>query len=251
MIRSLHDYRPTAITLADRVVLVTGAGDGIGKAVALAAAASGAVVILLGRTQRKLEATYDAIVQAGGAQPAIQVLDLAQATLKDYTATADAIAQTYGRLDGLAHIAGKLGSRTPLEHYEAALWSEVLLVNLTAPWLLTQACLPLLRRAPDPAVVFASSGVGRQGRAHWGAYAVSKFGVEGLVQVWADELCSGSRAVRVNAINPGPVRTAMRLAAYPAEDRSRLATPEQVAPAFVWALSADAAGVSGQSLDAQ
>lgn len=245
------DFRPTADSLHERVVLVTGAGDGIGRAVALAAAAAGATVVLLGRTQRKLEATYDQIVTAHGRQPAIHVMDLATATVQDYAALADALGREYGRLDGIAHVAGTLGARTPLEHYDVTLWSRVMLVNLTAPWLLTQACLPLLRASADPAVVFASSSVGRRGRAHWGAYAVSKFGVEGMVQVWAEELDGGSKPVRVNALNPGPVRTSMRLEAYPAEDRSKLALPEAVAPAFIWSLSAASLGVTGQSLDAQ
>jgi NAD(P)-dependent dehydrogenase (short-subunit alcohol dehydrogenase family) len=245
------DLRLDADSLRERVVLLTGAGDGIGRAVAEAAAAAGATVVLLGRTQRKLEAVYDQIVADHGRQPAIHVMDLATATVQDYAALAAALQAEYGRLDGIAHVAGTLGARTPLEHYDIALWSRVMLVNLTAPWLLTQACLPLLRQSSDPAVVFASSSVGRTGRAHWGAYAVSKFGIEGMVQVWAEELDGGSKPVRINALNPGPVRTAMRLEAYPAEDRSKLALPAAVAPAFVWALSPASHGVTGQSLDAQ
>jgi NAD(P)-dependent dehydrogenase (short-subunit alcohol dehydrogenase family) len=243
------NYRPAPDALRDRVVLVTGAGDGIGRAVALACAVSGATVVLLGRTQTKLEKAYDAIVAAGGTRPAIHVMDLSGATVNDHRALADALAREYGRLDGLAHIAGLLGTRTPLEHYDVALWTRVLMVNLTAPWLMTQACLPLLRAAPSPSVVFATSGVGRRSRAHWGAYAVSKFGLEGLVQTWADELDGGSKRVRVNALNPGPVRTAMRLEAYPAEDRSKLKTPEDVAPAFVWLLGEDSERATGDSFD--
>ncbi len=244
-------YRPANDALKDRVVLVTGAGDGICRAVAIECAKVGATVVLLGRTQAKLEATYDAIEALGAARPAILPLDLGTTTVPEFAGVAASLAQEYGRLDGLAHVAGVLGARTPLEQYDSKVWSQVLAINLTAPFLLTQALLPLLRAAPDPAVVFTSSGVGRKGRAFWGGYAVSKFAIEGLTQVWADE-CSGvSKPVRMNALNPGPVRTAMRLEAYPGEDRDKLVTPAQVAPAFVYLLSAAAVGHNGQSFDAQ
>jgi NAD(P)-dependent dehydrogenase (short-subunit alcohol dehydrogenase family) len=157
--------------------------------------------------------------------------------------------QEYGRLDGLAHVAGVLGPRTPLDHYEAKDWTQVLAVNLTAPFLLTQALLPLLRLGRDPAVVFTSSGVGRKGRAFWGAYAVSKFGLEGLMQTWADECDSGSTPIRMNSLNPGPVRTAMRLAAYPGEDRDKLPAPGSVAPAFTWLLAPASRGSTGRAFE--
>ena len=244
-------YLPTTDALKDRVVLVTGAGDGIGRAVAIECAKVGATVVLLGRTQKKLEATYDAIEALGAPRPAILTLDLGATTVPEFGGVAASLAQEYGRLDGLAHVAGVLGARTPLDQYDSKVWSQVLAVNLTAPFLLTQALLPLLRQSHDPAIVFTSSGVGRKGRAFWGAYAASKFAIEGLMQVWADE-CSGvSRPIRINALNPGPTRTAMRLEAYPGEDRDLLRTPEQVAPAFVYLLSEAAASHTGQSFDAQ
>lgn len=244
-------YVPSSDALKDRVVLVTGAGDGIGRAVALECAKVGATVVLLGRTQAKLESTYDAIETLGAPRPAILLLDLGVTTVPEFGGVAASLEKEYGRIDGIAHVAGVLGARTPLEQYDSKVWSQVLAVNLTAPFLLTQALLPLLRQSHDPAVVFTSSSVGRQGRAFWGAYAVSKSATEGLMQVWADE-CSGvTRPIRINSLNPGPVRTAMRLEAYPGEDRDTLTRPEQVAPAFVYLLSADSAAHSGQAFDAQ
>lgn len=244
-------YIPTTDALKGRVVLVTGAGDGIGRAVALECARVGATVVLLGRTQAKLESTYDAIEKQGAPRPAILTLDLAATTVQEFAGVAASLAKEYGRLDGIAHIAGVLGARTPLEQYDSKVWSQVLAVNLTGPFLLTQALLPLLRESHDPAVVFASSSVGRNGRAFWGAYAVSKHALEGLMECWADENSGVSKPIRMNTLNPGAVRTAMRLEAYPGEDRSTLTTPEQVAPAFVYLLSGDAAGRTGQAFDAQ
>jgi len=241
------DYDPPTDLLHDRVILVTGAGDGIGAEAARCFARHGATVILTGRTQTKLEAVYDAIVAEGGAQPGISLIDFARAQGDDYDAIADAVSNEFGRLDGLLHNAGSLGYLAPIEHYEVPTWLEVVHVNLTAPFILTQALLPALRAAPDPAMVFTSSGVGRQGRALWGAYAVSKFGTEGLMQTLADELDD----VRVNCINPGKTRTAMRRAAYPAEDPSTLRTPADIMPTYLYLLGPDSRGVTGQSLDCQ
>lgn len=243
------NYVPSNDALKDRVVLVTGAGDGIGRAVAIECARRGATVVLVGRTQHKLESCYDAIEASGGPRPAILPLDLMATTVDEYAGVAASLLKEYGRLDGLAHVAGVLGVRTPLEQYDAKVWTQVLAVNLTAPFLLTQALLPVLRLSRDPAVVFTSSSVGRTGRAFWGAYAVSKFGVEGLMQCWADELSALSRPIRMNSLNPGPTRTAMRLEAYPGEDRDKLRTPEQVAPAFIYLLGADSTGTTGRTFD--
>jgi NAD(P)-dependent dehydrogenase (short-subunit alcohol dehydrogenase family) len=244
-------YLPNSDALKDRVVMVTGAGDGIGRAVALECAKVGATVVLVGRTQAKLEQTYDAIEKHGAPRPAILTLDLGATTVPEFAGVAASLAQEYGRLDGLAHVAGVLGARTPLEQYDSKVWSQVMAVNLTAPFLLTQALLPLLRASRDPAVVFTSSGVGRRARAFWGAYAVSKTALEGLMQVWADEHETVSRPIRFNSLNPGAVRTAMRLEAYPGEDRNALTLPEQVAPAFVYLLSDASAGQTGEAFDAQ
>lgn len=243
-------YQPAPDLLKDRIILITGAGDGIGRAAALACASHGAQVILLGKTVARLEAVYDEIERAGGPQPALYPLHLRGATPEDYAEMHDTLEREFGRLDGLLHNAGILGQRRSIEHTTPADWNEVLQVNLTAPFLMTRALLPLLRVADDASIVFTSSGVGRRGRAYWGAYAVSKFGTEGLMEVLADEL-AGTSAVRVNAINPGPTNTAMRRAAYPAEEPTKNPFPEALMPLYLYLLGPDSRGVTGQSFDAQ
>jgi NAD(P)-dependent dehydrogenase (short-subunit alcohol dehydrogenase family) len=244
------DYKARADLLAERVILVTGAGDGIGKAVSLAFAAHGATVVLLGRTTQKLESVYDDIVAEGGPQPAIYPMDLEGAVPDDHRQLAERIESDLGRLDGLLHNAGLLGSLTPIEHYDPLEWLRVIQVNLNAPFLLTQACLGLLKRAVDASVVFTSSAVGRRARAYWGAYSVSKFGLEGLMQILADELDENAR-VRVNSINPGRVRTAMRASAYPAENPAELPAPHDIVMPYLYLMGPDSRAVHGQALDAQ
>ncbi|MEO8225127.1 MAG: YciK family oxidoreductase [Gammaproteobacteria bacterium] len=243
-------HAPTPDELRDRVVLVTGAGDGIGRAAALACASHGATVILLGRTQAKLEAVYDDITAAGGPEPAISVLDLARAQGPDYFQVADQVRKTWGRLDGLLHNAGILGQRAPIEHYDIGIWHQVIHLNLNVPFILTQVLLPALRESVDASVVFTGSGVGRQGRAYWGAYAVSKFGIEGLAQTLADELKTEAR-IRVNCVNPGGTRTRMRAAAYPGEDPASRPEPASLMGPYLWLLGPTSRGVTGQSIDCQ
>ena len=246
------DFRPAPRLLEHRVILVTGAGDGIGRAVADLCAAHAATVVLLGRTVEKLERAYDAIRSAGGPEPAIYPMDLSGAMPPDYGALAAQLDNEFGRLDGLVHNAALLGALGPLEHYAPDTWQELMQVNVNAPFLLTRALLPLLRRTASAhghaSVVFTSSGVGRRGRAYWGGYSVSKFALEGLTQVLADEL-DGGTGICVNSLNPGPVRTRMRAKAFPAEDPETLITPEEAARAWLWLL--DARGVHGQALEAQ
>jgi NAD(P)-dependent dehydrogenase (short-subunit alcohol dehydrogenase family) len=236
--------------LDGRVILVTGAGDGIGRAAALACARHGATVVLLGRTQKKLEGVYDEITAAGFPRPAISVLDLARAQGPDYFQLTEQISHTWGRLDGLLHNAAMLGQRAPIEHYDIGIWHQVMHLNLNVPFILTQVLMPVLRKSPDASLVFTSSGVGRQGRAYWGAYAVSKFGVEGLSQVLADEL-RGEDRIRVNCINPGGTRTRMRAAAYPGEDPGSRPEPASLMAPYLWLLGPASRGVTGQSLDCQ
>ena len=245
-----RSYEPPAELLAGRIVFVTGASDGIGKALALAAAKLGAQVILHGRKVSKLEAVHDAIAAIAGApRPSIAVLDLLKAESVAYESLAQSLEDKFGRLDGLVHNAGMLGERYSIQQYDAVTWQRVMHVNLTAVFALTQVCLPLLLTAPDPSVIFTSSGVGRAGRAYWGAYATSKFAVEGLSQVLAAEHVDGK--LRANCVNPGATRTAMRLAAYPAENRDALKTPDEVLAPYLFLLGPDSRGVTGQSLDAQ
>lgn len=243
-------YSATDNLLDERIILITGASDGIGRALALRAAALGAQVILHGRNVKKLEGVYDEITALPDARrPSIAVMDLAVADSEAYKSLASSLAEEFGRLDGLVQNAGMLGERYSIEQYDAALWQRVMHVNVTAAFAITQVCLPLLGAAPDPSLIFTSSGVGRTGKAFWGAYAVSKFATEGLAQVLADEHRHGK--LRVNCINPGATRTDMRLAAYPAEDRDKLKRPEEILATYLYLLGPDSKGVTGQSLDAQ
>lgn len=240
-------YRPAADLLAGRVILVTGAGDGLGKAAALALAEHGATVVLLGRKVRPLERVYDAIEQAGGPQPAIYPLNLEGAAPQDYTELAARLGDSLGRLDGLLHNAAQLGTLTPMRLYEPEIWARVMQVNVNAAFLLTRACLDLLMAADDASVVFSSDRVGRQGRAYWGAYGVSKFACEGMMQILADEH-DGTSPVRVNSLDPGAVRTSGYLAAYPGLDPNSLPLPETVMPWYLWLLGPDSRGVTGQAV---
>lgn len=243
-------YRAVENCLENRIIAVTGAGDGIGKTAAKTFAKFGAEVILIGRTTPKLEQVYDAIIAAGHRTPAIYPVDLEGATEDHYAEMAGTLDREFGRLDGLLHNAGQLGQRTPIANYSLSSWQKVMQINVTAQFMMTKALLPLLEQSADASIVFTSSGVGRQGRAYWGAYAVSKFATEGLAQVLAQELEETSN-IRVNCINPGATRTAMRATAYPAEDPATLKTADEIMPAYLYLMGADSKGVTGQSFDAQ
>jgi NAD(P)-dependent dehydrogenase (short-subunit alcohol dehydrogenase family) len=241
---------PQADELRGRAILVTGAGDGIGRAVSLALARAGAQVILLGRTVRKLEAVHAQIEKLGAPEASIVPLDLERALAADYEAVAAAIEKRYGRLDGLLHNAALLGALTPIEQYDVPTFMRVMHVNVTAEFVLTRQLLPLLRASQDAAVLFTSSGVGNRGRAYWGAYSISKFAVEGMAQVLAQELENTSQ-VRVNVIDPGKVRTSMRRMAYPSEAPGSLPTPESLTAAYLALLGPASRGVTGQRFRAQ
>ncbi len=244
------DYQAPGELLRERILLVTGAGDGIGRAAALAYARHGATVILLGRTIAKLEKVYDEIEAAGGPQPAIFPLNFEGATLKDYHDMAETLDKEFGRLDGILHNAGLLGRIMPFDQYNPELWEQVMQVNINGPIWMTQALLPLLRASEDASVIFTSSGVGRKGRAYWGAYSVSKFATEGFVEVLADEL-EHLGSIRVNSLNPGATRTQMRRTAYPGEDPDTLRTPEQIMPTYLWLMGPESRGHNGERFDAQ
>jgi NAD(P)-dependent dehydrogenase (short-subunit alcohol dehydrogenase family) len=219
--------------------------------VALAAARHGARVILLGRNQRKLEAVLAEIRSVEAAPEAtVAVLDLANALASDYDRLAAAVLERFGRLDGLLHNAGDLGTLSPIEHYDVPTWCRVLHVNVTAAFALTQVLLPALKRSADGSILFTASGVGRRGKAYWGAYAISKFALEGLSQVLAQEL-EGITQIRVNTLNPGKARTRMRRQAYPAEDLESLPLPEQLTSPYLALLGPASRGVTGGSFDAQ
>jgi NAD(P)-dependent dehydrogenase (short-subunit alcohol dehydrogenase family) len=243
-------YQPGPQLLTNKTILVTGAGDGIGRAAALAYAAHGATVILLGRTESKLEQVYDEIEAAGGPKPALVALDLASAEEENVTTLAEGLAGEFPHLDGLLHNAGILGERRPIESAGYKAWLEVMQVNVNAQFLLTRHLLPLLQAAPAASIVFTSSGVGRKGRAYWGAYAVSKFATEGFMQVLADELENTSN-VRVNSLNPGATNTAMRRSAYPGERPTDNPAPEDIMATYLYLMGDDSRGVSGQAFNAR
>jgi NAD(P)-dependent dehydrogenase (short-subunit alcohol dehydrogenase family) len=245
-----RSYVAPADSLAGRVILITGAGGGLGGALATACAALGARVVLCGRKVPKLERLYDAILTAGGPRPSIAPLDLERADATHYDALAEAVRNEFGRLDGLVHAAGLLGERAPIEHYDVPTWMKVMHVNVNAPFILTRALLPQLRASEDASVVFVTSGVSVHGRAYWGAYAASKFALEGLMQVLADETDTVTR-IRVNSVNPGRMRTSMRAKAYPGEDPATVPLPQDVLAPFLYLLGPAGRGISGRRFDAQ
>ena len=244
------DYTAPEKLLKNRVILITGAGDGIGRAAAIDCARLGATVILLGRTLEKLEAVYDEIESAGHGQPAIYPLDLRTATDENYIELAEILEGEFGSLDGLVHNASILGQRTPISNYESRTWQLVMHVNVTAPFMMTQALLPLLEISDDASIIFTSSSVGTQGKAYWGAYSVSKFATEGMAQVLSEETENTSK-IRVNIINPGATRTNMRAQAYPGEDPALNLAPEDIMPTYQYLLGPDSIGVTGQRFNAQ
>lgn len=244
----LH-YQPPADILRDRIIVITGAGDGIGKTAAQTFARFGATVVLLGRTLAKLEQVYDAIEANGGPKPAIFPINLEGAAPQDYEQLRTALENEFGRLDGLLHNAAELGPRTPIGQYSFSEWQKVMQVNVTAPFLLTRALLPLLQKSQDGRIVFTGSSVGIQGRAYWGGYAVSKGAAETLMQVLADELEQTN--IRVNSINPGAVRTSMRASAYPAEDPASVTPAEAIMNRYLYLFGPDGKALHGRQLDAQ
>ena len=243
------DYQVSADALKNKTILITGAGDGIGKQAALHYAQHGATVILLGRTVAKLEAVYDEIEAAGYPTPAIVPLDLKGATKQHYIDMAETISSQFGQLDGLLHNAGLLGMLSPFEQFEEAMFDEVMQINVKAQFLMTQALLPVLQQSDDARIIFTTSTVGHQGRAFWGAYAISKFATEGMMQTLAHEM-EGTN-VKVNAINPGGTHTRMRAQAFPAEDISLLKTPKDIMPLYVYLMATESINVNGQCIDAQ
>lgn len=246
----MFDYTAPDQLLKNRVILITGAGDGIGRAAAIDSARLGATVILLGRTIEKLEVVYDEIENAGYPQAAIYPLDLRSATDEDYISLAQVVEDEFGGLDGLVHNASILGQRTPLSNYESRTWNLVMQVNATAPFMMTQALLPLLEVSKDASIIFTSSGVGAQGKAYWGAYSVSKFATEGMAQILADETENTSK-IRVNIIDPGATRTSMRAQAYPGENPAQNPLPKDIMPVYQYLLGPDSLGITGQRFKAQ
>lgn len=243
-------YAPAVDCLAGRAILVTGAGDGIGLAAAKTFACYGADVLLLGRTRSKLEAVSDWIQEQTDTSPVIIPCDLATLGDENAAALADATADAFGRLDGLLHNASLLGPKVPIAHYPSHDWQQVFTVNVFATFLLTRALLPLLEASGRASVVMTSSSVGRQGRAYWGAYAASKFAVEGLTEILADEHGNLGK-IRFNSLNPGGTRTAMRRSAYPAEHPDSVPAPEAHMDLYLYLMSDASREVNGERLSAR
>lgn len=239
------DWRPRNDLLKERIILVTGAGTGIGAVVAKSFAQYGATVILLDKIIRNLEQVYDAIESATGIQPAIYPMNLEGASEKDYLDLAATIEKEFGRLDGLLHNAAMLGALVPIAHFESELWYKIMQVNLNAPFLMTRACLNLLLQSDDASILFSADSVGRQGKAYWGAYGVSKAASENFMQVLADEM-EANTSIRVNSLDPGPVATALRSLAYPGENPQQLAKPEDVIAPHLYLMGPDSTGITGK-----
>ena len=239
----LNSYRPPNDLLEGHVILVTGASRGIGRAVSVAAAKHGAQLVALARDTRALGALADELAQAGLAAPGLLPVNLEGASVDDYANCAELVASEYGQLNSIVLNAGILGEMSPLSNYDPTTWARVFQVNVHAQFLLLRAFLPLVEQTNDGAIVFTASGVGRRARAYWGAYAASKFAHEGMMQVLADEL-DGHTKIRVNSLNPGRTRTAMRAAAYPAEDPATLPPPEALVGAYLFLLGRDSADIS-------
>ena len=247
------DPRTVAIRpdeLSGRIIAITGPTRGIGQAVAMACATHGATVVLVGRNVKRLEAVHAQIEAAGGAEATIAPFDLEKAVASDYDALASALMDRYGRLDGLVHNASILGMLAPIEHFDVPTWYRVMHVNTTAAFALTHVLLPVLRRSEDASIIFTSSGVGRKPRAFWGAYAVSKCAIEGLSEILAQEMENVSN-IRVNTLNPGATRTAMRLQAYPSENPDTMTPPEAIVGSYLALLGPASRGITGQKFDAQ
>jgi NAD(P)-dependent dehydrogenase (short-subunit alcohol dehydrogenase family) len=246
----MYDYQAPSDLLNNRTIVVTGAGAGLGRAAAKAYAAHGATVILIGKTQSKLESCYDEIVAAGHPEPIIVVMDFATAAEGEYINLRDRLAETFGHIDGILLNASLLGERKPLEQTSLASWQSLMQVNVTAGFLLVKYLLVLCQQSPrDASIILTSSSVGRKGRAYWGAYAISKFATEGMMQVLADELENVSN-VRVNSINPGATNTEMRRTAYPAERPTDNPSPDERMNAYLYLMGPDSIGVTGQACNA-
>lgn len=242
-------YQPQKNLLQNRIILVTGASDGIGREAALTYAEYGASVILTGRNEEKLRRVAQEIESAGGIAASWYTLDLLTCTPASCHELAQRISTHYPRLDGVLHNAGLLGEVRPMDEQDPEIWQQVMQVNINGTFFLTQALLPLLLNSESGSLVFTSSSVGREGRANWGAYAVSKFATEGMMQVLAEEY--QNRHLRVNCINPGGTRTKMRASAFPTEDPQKLKTPADIMPLYLWLMGDDSRRKTGMTFDAQ
>ena len=246
----MDDFKPPKDCLKDKTILITGTGSGIGRAAAKKLSQLGAQLILLSKDTGKLESLYKEIVNQELKEPLIHSMDFEDAKEEQYLIIKEAIKNRFDKLDGLINNAGILGEKKSLEQYQYSMWKKVLNINLDSAFLLTKTLLPLLNHSKQSSILFTSSGVGKKGRAYWGGYAISKFATEGMMEIFADELENTSR-IRVNCINPGPVRTKMREEAYPAEDPETNPLPEEIMNLYVYLMCDESKDINGQSINAQ
>ena len=236
--------------LKDKTIVISGAGSGIGRQAAKSFSEHGANLILLSKNIKKLETLYDEIIDEKKNDVIIQPLNFEIAEENDFEKIISAIKDKYPSIDGLLNNAGVLGEKKPLEQYNYATWKNVIKVNVDASFLLTKSLLPLLKKSNSSSIIFTSSGVGRKGRAYWGAYSISKFATEAMMQIFSEELQNTS-SVRVNCINPGAVRTNMRESAYPAENPETNPSADKIMKPYLYLMSDISKEINGQSIDAQ
>lgn len=245
IIKIPSNFTPQENCLKDKVILITGTGDGIGATAAKTFAKHGATIILLSKTEKKIIAINDEIVDAGYPQPAIITLNLEEATADDYAGLAQTIENEFGHLDGLIHNAAMFEGLSPISQFDNTLWNRIIQVNLHAPFLLSQVMIPLLNKSQCSSMVFTSSGVAHQGRAYWNAYGVTKAAGDNLMGILADEL-ENNTPIRVNSIDPGRVRTRMRALAFPGEDPMTVPAPEEIMDSYLYLMSDDSKDVNGK-----
>ena len=237
------------MSLKQQVILITGAGGGLGSVAALTLAKNGDHIILLDKNIAKLEVVYDAILATNAPEPIIYPFDLAGANENEYQDLANKIAEEYGVLHGLLHSAVEFSSFTPISQFGTKEWGHTLNVNLHAPFLLTRVLLPVLEKSQHASIVFTSDSSARKAQAYSGAYGVSKIAMEGLANILADELESGNK-IRVNTLVPGAVNSPLRKRAYPAEDKAKLPDMDSLEPVYLYLFSGQSIGVTGQLINA-
>ena len=237
------------MSLKNKVILITGAGGGLGSTAALALAKNGAHIILLDKNIAKLEVVYDAILAVNAPEPIIYPFDLAGANENDYQELANTITEEYGSLQGLLHSAVEFSSFTPVSQFGTKEWGHTLNVNLNAAFILTRMLLPVLEKSRHASIVFTSDSSARKAHAYSGAYGVSKIAMEGLAKILAEELEAANK-IRVNTLIPGAVDSPLRKRAYPAEDKAKLPTMASLAPAYLYLFGSQSVGVTGQAIEA-
>jgi NAD(P)-dependent dehydrogenase (short-subunit alcohol dehydrogenase family) len=239
----VRKYSIQSDKLKEHVYLITGAAGAVGSALAIALGNAGATTILVDRNSKGLDVTYDQITDAGGAEPIKLELDLASAGMPQYEEMAELIRNEFGRMDGIIHCAVETGTLTPLQQYSMDMLNKTLMVNLSAPYMLTRCCLDLLREADDACVIFTSTDVARQGKAYWGGYSISGYALEGLAQIWADELETNT-PVRINTLDTGPVKSLLRARIFPGENPASLPLADSVVPGYLHLLTSNTNGVA-------